>query len=503
MRETRGTFGLIGSTALIAAGMLAALISWQGGGAMAQTEQPASVATCAATSLTFSNQNSFPIWIGEGIQTGAVLTPPNSDWKIDAGGSFSLCAPTNWTSGTFWARTECDFEDLYQSGTANGNSRPGAFTTCNSSTDCSSLATTTGNTYDCFGGVCMADCSTSPNNTNFYCQSQMGIPGNPDAICNTNTGNTKISVCSYPNGVVCKMGDCGGQWQCQGTWDTLSSTIGPETPASQFEITNNSVPDGGKGASTYDVTNLAGYNNPIAVTVDNKGADGGPACVSAACNADLNSVCPSLLQVIEPPTGSSGTCGTNNATCQTGVCEPCPVGANPLSCNGSSTCVIGCNGPGKLCNASYPSPISAPGVAGLECTTTIQNGSVHGIPFTADGSQYRDMYDAANDSGAVSKANPNVTMFSGNHAYMLGRCRLRTRREMRDRQRRRGNRIAVIRRNMCDTEWGRNSVVNTRNKLHEDGRHRQPLRRLSEQPHRYLCCGERSEPCRCVPAVRS
>jgi hypothetical protein len=383
--------------------------------AFAQHAQPVSAPTCAATSVTLANKNSYPIWIGEGIQTGAVLTPPGNNWEIGSGGSVSLCLPSTWTSGTFWARTECDFTDLYQSGTASGNSRPGAFTTCSASSDCAALGTSTGETYDCFGGVCMVDCSTSPNNTNAYCQGQVGIPGNTTATCSANTGAAGVKVCTYPEGVVCKSGDCQGQWECQGAWDSLSADTGPETPASQFEITNNAGADGGQGAATYDVTNVAGYNQPIDVSVDTpSNPDLGPACLPNSCTTDLNSVCPALLQIIEPPTGNSGSCGTNNGTCQTGICETCPSGANPASCNGGSTCVIGCSGPGQLCGNGYPSPISAPGVSNLECDTAIPSGSVHGTSFTADGSEYIDMYAAANISKAVTSSHVGVTMFSGN-----------------------------------------------------------------------------------------
>ncbi len=414
-KGARGKFR--GSRWLIpaAVAMLSVVLNSWTATAIAQTKQPAPIPTCGATEVTLANQNSYPIWIGEGIESGGIFTPPGNNWEINSGGSFSLCLPASWTSGTFWARTECDFTDLYQSGPASGNSRPGAFTTCGTSSDCATLATNTDETYDCFGGVCMVDCSTGPNNTNAYCQSQIGIPGDTNATCSSNTGAAGVSVCTYPEGVVCRTGDCQGQWECQGTWGSLSADTGPETPASQFEITDNSVADGGQGAATYDVTNVAGYNQPINVSLDTPSNPGqGPTCLPNSCTTDLNSVCPALLQIIEPPTGNSGSCGTNNATCQSGVCEPCPSGAEMAACNGGSTCVIGCSGPGQLCGKSYPSPISAPGVAGLECSTTVPSGSVHGIPFTMDGSQYTDMYNAVNNSGAVSASHIGVTMFSSN-----------------------------------------------------------------------------------------
>ena len=73
------------------------------------------------------------------------------------------------------------------------------------------------------------------------------------------------------------------------------------------------------------------------------------------------------------------------------------------------TCVIGCGAPGKLCGSNYPSPVSAPGVASLECDTTIP-----GFDDAPELAQYRDMYDAANDSGIAVPSPIGVTMFSGN-----------------------------------------------------------------------------------------
>lgn len=368
--------------------------------AFAHPAQPAGVATCTSTSLTLANQNSYPIWIGENVSVGAVLTPPNNDWELGAGDSINLCVPADWTSGSFWARTECNF-----SGTFGQDSN---YVDCTSSSQCSQ----TPNAHICYGGKCVIDCSTSTG-TNGNCSTLA------NSVCvaaaGSGSGNfTAGSFCGFAGGV-CRTGDCGsGLFQCQGTWDSLTADFGPETPASQFEITDTSAADGGLGAATYDVTNLAGYNNPINVALDFTPSGTNPACYPTSCNTDLNTICPSLLQVIEPPTGSSGSCGTNNGICQTGFCETCPSGADSASCSGGSTCVIGCNGPGKLCGSSYPSPVSAPGVTDLECDTAIPSGSVHDIPFTTDNSQYRDMYDAANDSGVVSSSHVGVTMFSGN-----------------------------------------------------------------------------------------
>jgi hypothetical protein len=363
--------------------------------AYARPPQPAPASTCAATSVTLANQNSYPIWIGENVSAGAILTPPGNNWQLGAGDSVNLCVPADWTSGSFWARTECNF-----SGTFGQDSN---YADCTSASQCGQ----TPNAHICYGGKCVIDCSTSTG-TNGNCSSLA------NSVCVAAAGSasgnfTAGSFCGFAGGV-CRTGDCGsGLFQCQGTWDSLTADFGPETPASQFEITDTSAADGGLGAATYDVTNLAGYNNPIDVALDFTPSGTNPACYATSCNTDLNTICPSLLQVIEPPTGSSGSCGTNNATCQTGFCESCPSGADPTSCNGGSTCVIGCNGPGKLCGSSYPSPVSAPGVTDLECDTTIPG-------FTAAGqlAQYRDMYDAANDSGIAVSSDIGVTMFSGN-----------------------------------------------------------------------------------------
>ena len=369
--------------------------------AFAQQTQPAGVPTCTSTSVTLSNQNPYPIWIGENVSTGSILFPGNTaSWELDSGDSKSVCIPADWTSGIFWARTECNFSETFGQDPDNDYvDCTSSSQCCTSGNNCPQTGNPTLNNHICYGGKCVIDCSAS------------GTKGNcgalPNSVC-VGTG----SFCGFTGGV-CKTGDCGsGLYQCQGTWDSNSADAGPGTPATQFEITDNSAADGGSGAASYDVTNLAGYNNPINVTLDftPSGPTTDPACYATSCNTDLNTICPSLLQVIEPPTGS-GSCG--GGTCQSGACEPCPPGGG-ASCLGGMTCVIGCGAPGKLCGSDYPSPVSAPGVSSLRCDTAISSSSVHGIPFISDGSEYRDMYDAANDSGVVSSSHVGVTMFSGN-----------------------------------------------------------------------------------------
>jgi len=329
--------------------------------AFAQHAQPVSTATCAATSVTLANQNSYPIWIGENVSTGAILTPPGNNWKLDAGDSISLCAPADWTSGSFWARTECDFSKF--------NADPDEdYVDCTSQSDCCTTGNTcpqtsqpTQNNHVCYGGKCVIDCSTGTG-TNGSCSALS------NSVCvaaaGTVAGNlTAGSFCGFTGGV-CRTGDCGsGLWQCQGSWqNTVQTTpsasptptavpanFGPATPATQFEITDNSAADGGSGAASYDVTNLAGYNNPINVSLDftPSGPTTDPACYATSCNTDLNTICPSLLQVIEPPTASPVTtvsCG--GGYCQSGACETCPGGGGS-SCLGGMTCVIGCGAPGS------------------------------------------------------------------------------------------------------------------------------------------------------------
>ena len=71
----------------------------------AQPAQPGATATCAATSVTLTNQNPYPIWFGENVSAGPILTPPGNNWELRSGASINLCAPADWTSGSFWARS--------------------------------------------------------------------------------------------------------------------------------------------------------------------------------------------------------------------------------------------------------------------------------------------------------------------------------------------------------------------------------------------------------------
>ncbi len=378
--------------------------------ALAQTPTATPTAGAGANSFTFINNNSYPIWLGEYAGNPSAVVTPASGLKIPAGGaSASITTTAPYSSGRFWARTECDFEDLYQSGSTGGLTRPGAFTTCNADTDCSSLAATTGLSYDCFGGVCMVDCSSSPDNTNTYCQSVIGIPGAAAAICNTNTGSTK-SGCSYSSGVVCKTGDCNGLYQCVGNWTNASTitslSVTGSAPATLFEPTTNSGTD-----VNYDLSNVSGYNMPVQVTVSAQppaNSQYPDNCYQPQCVSDLNPVCPLNLQVTQAPTTTvtSIACG-GGLYCQAGSCKACKPGT---SCDPSSqfTCVVGCNDPDDQCNQN-------PGnAANLDCNSAIPSpgdGS-----WTADGSSYFDMYAASNQSGNVDRNHKGTAMSSQNQA---------------------------------------------------------------------------------------
>jgi len=109
--------------------------------ALSQTTPEATpAAQCTqANQFTLENRNNYPIWLGENVGSGPIVEP-SLGWKLEAGSSASLCVPPPWVSGRFWARSECDFDDLYQSGTATGSTRANPFTTCNADTDCSGLS---------------------------------------------------------------------------------------------------------------------------------------------------------------------------------------------------------------------------------------------------------------------------------------------------------------------------------------------------------------------------
>ena len=186
--------------------------------------------------MTFKNQNPYPVWLGynagaghnstaigtggEGLQLG------NSGQQPDAG-----LYVEQRCSGSFWARTECHFKDF--------DADPD-YVACNTSADC-------GSSHVCLGGRCLIDCSTPPrsgtgsvNGTNGNCS------GLANSVCVAAARKLRLvhytigSYCGFSNGV-CATGDCGsGQWQCQGSWDnssegsgTLTILDGPAPPVSR------------------------------------------------------------------------------------------------------------------------------------------------------------------------------------------------------------------------------------------------------------------------------
>ncbi len=377
-------------------------------------EIPAAQATSSCSTgnnYTIENHNLYPIWLAEFAASATDIVAPANGWKMKAGSSLNLCITPPWPSGRFWARTECDFEDLYQSGAATGQSRGTAFTTCQANTDCPSG---NGLTYDCLGGVCMVDCTQ--NNTNAYCQTNMGIPGNSNAICSTNTG-ASFDACTYPVGTVCKTGDCSGFYQCGGVWTNSTGTVDTTatgiSPATLFEPTSNSLSD-----VNYDVSNVGGYNNEIRVKITPQltaNASYPNNCYQPKCVSDLNTSCPVNLQVTEAPMTSVGPvkCGGGTGLfCKSGACQPCVSGSGQ-SCDAANqkTCVLGCNDPGDQCAAN---PANA---ANLSCSTPIPNPADNS--WTADGSTYFDMYETANKSGLVDPNNIGTSMASQNQGNPL------------------------------------------------------------------------------------
>ncbi len=391
------------------------------GGTPSEFELPDAKATppvCTNGNLfTFQNHNPYPIWLGEFVgDPTKVVVPPNG-WKMDAGSSVGLCTTPPFKSGRFWARTECDFEDLYQSGPLNTQTgkRAVPFSTCNADTDCPTNPD--GSTYDCIGGICMVDCTTHSSNA-LFCQGEMGEAVNTQAICAKNPGGATVDVCGYTGGV-CKTGDCGGLLQCEGTWtnggvQTSISETG-SAPATLFEPTSTSVTD-----VNYDVSNVTGYNDLIRVTVSPQpNADNAfpNNCYQPKCVSDLNASCPLNLQVTEAPNTTKGSikCGGGTGLfCKTGQCENCVIGSGQ-SCDAMNqkTCVIGCNDPGDQCAANMNAP-------NLSCATPIPTPAPGSGTWIPDGSTYFDMYEAANKNGdAANNPNFGTAMSSQNQGNPL------------------------------------------------------------------------------------
>jgi hypothetical protein len=373
LRGSKGYRRFIRFLALLAIGIaLGASYTGTGTAIDARVSSPAAT-SCAGNQFTFQNNNSYPIWLGEAYQgsgtlSSKIITPPNSDWEIAAGASVNLCMPTLWT-GNFWARTGCDFDSLF-------SNESDFQTSCTSSSQC---GTTNGVQDVCYGGRCLIDCSTGGAS---LCQGSTGLD-NPNAICLAGTGG--VSVCSYSQ--VCQTGDCGGLYQCYGTWDENNVEKGGAPPVSLFEPTSNSATD-----VNYDVSLVSGYNTSISVSPSSN------SCYGPGCVTDLNQVCPSNLQVTATPQASPTTlipCGSGTY-CQSGVCQ------------NNNTCVVGCNQPGIQCSTGSAPP-------GLECNTAVPAPSPSASPsWTPDGATFADMYSGKNLSGDATPTPLGVSMISGN-----------------------------------------------------------------------------------------
>jgi len=354
--------------------------------------------------MTFKNQNHYPVWLADTVSSGTVIPPSGAGGKGDsleilANSQIQVCTSSNIVSGTFWARTECNFQQF--------NADPN-YADCDTSADCAA-------NHVCLGGKCLIDCSTPPPTGT---GSVNGTSGNCSALANSVCvaaagSNAPIyttgSYCGFSGGV-CNTGDCGsGLWQCQGSWDNTSEgsgvltiSAGPAPPASVFEL-SDAGPD-----TTYDASNIGGYNTAVGYTVPTA-APISCAYSPVGCVSDLNTSCPSLLQITEAPTAATGpiSCGTGTF-CQSGACVSCSSGSNCVSGN---TCVIGCTGPSKCAASNASSSLQT------LCTTQIAGGAgntftLNGKTYTADGAEFQDMFGNVNTSHSVDDLHPGDTMIS-------------------------------------------------------------------------------------------
>ena len=302
------------------------------------------------------------MWLAESYQgaSNTVVEPPNNDWKIGANSSVPICMPSGW-SGRFWPRTECDFAGMFSNDTG--------YQSCITSADCT-INNTPSNPHICYGGKCMLTCNTGGTP---FCQGVNGLD-NVAATCapvTSSTASPTPDVCTYPNGTVCKTGDCQGLYQCYGTWDGQNTAQqGAAPPVSLFEATFT-----GTTTVNYDTSQVNGYNTQIAVAPSVPAS--GATCYQPGCASDLNSTCPASLQDTEAPTAtpSSIPCGSGTY-CQSGQC----VGG---------ACVIGCWQPGDLCAQN-------PNAPGLLCGDPLPSGAT-----------YDDMYLVKNTATGVAMSSGN------------------------------------------------------------------------------------------------
>ncbi|KAK9683332.1 hypothetical protein RND81_10G132800 [Saponaria officinalis] len=119
--------------------------------------------------------------------------------------------------------------------------------------------------------------------------------------------------CTFENptdGVVCQTGDCSGLLQCKG--------IGGIPPATVVEMTFGTP---ASALHFYDVSLVDGFNLPVSV-IPLGGRRGGGNCGVAACEVNLNVVCPSSLEVKK----RGKVVGCKSACLATGMPKYCCAG---------------------------------------------------------------------------------------------------------------------------------------------------------------------------------
>ena len=123
--------------------------------------------------MTFKNQNPYPVWLGYNADAGTIAPPLGPGGKgynlqILANSQMQVCTSSDVSSGIFWARTECHFKDF--------DADPD-YVACNTSADCGSTD------HVCLGGRCLIDCSTPP--TDGGTGSVNGTNGNCSGLANS------------------------------------------------------------------------------------------------------------------------------------------------------------------------------------------------------------------------------------------------------------------------------------------------------------------------------
>jgi hypothetical protein len=285
---------------------------------------------------TFTNFCPFPVWVG---QTAAASNehsypPQNGNWALAA---------------------RCTANAACVSGTCDQGSGQ---CTCSTSSDCSGTAT------------CLADgkCSTAAT----FCMPQTWDSGTfwPRTGC-TAVGTT---------GLNCSTGQCTPAGATTGLLDCGVGLTSPTNPVTQFEVTSTSA------NANYDVSIVAGANvetnvTPVGGSYLLPGVPAGEnaiACYSAGCSTDLNSTCPTNLQVKLGNTvvGCLDTC----TQCQ----RTSPTGSTP---NAQIYSALKCD---KTITADFSKNTPA--------TTTTCTGTSGGLPT------YQDLYCVQNFGEKIGNA---------------------------------------------------------------------------------------------------